>query len=282
MAEDSSAGSNAALLTRVRPGAVALVAAGILVIAWGLVFASEWFDAFGLRHRHPLWMDLFNNRPVEWSQWFVLAAAIAAAGFLAGRLHAGPRRRAALFFAWLAIGIGLMLIEEAGDIRHDVSGYVARWFGQEIFGLPYRVVSDVPYFALLAVVPLYAILRYGRDVWPSRSMRPYLVGAYGLYALAGVASGLRHYRQLYSRIGARIDALLFDGVLTRPETMDEPRKHFMIVDSMVEETVELFAAAFLLAAVLAFARDHEAGRLPAPAGARDDRAPEDMGASPPA
>ncbi len=247
-------------LGRIAPRWVVGAAAAVLVLAWGLAFAAARWNLFGLPTH--LWLELFNNRPVEWLQWVLLGLVVAGAAFLAGRLYGGPHHRAAAFFGLLALGGAFMLIEEAGDVRHVISDYVYAWFGGHIFGLPYRVVSDVPYFAALAFLPLYAVVRYGRAAWRARSLRGYLVAGYGLYGLAAGASGIRHLRGLYSRAGELLSRPLFGERLPLPPDMSAERLYFLLIDGPVEESVELLASACLLAAVVAFARDHAAGRVP--------------------
>lgn len=148
-----------------------------------------------------------------------------------------------------------MLIEEAGDIRHAISGYVYRLFGSEVFGLHYRVVSDVPYFAALAAVPLYAVLGYGRYAWELVKIRFYLVSGVGLHALAAMSGGVRTLGDLYIRFGALVDGALFGNRFPVPERMTQARAHFLLVDGVLEESVELLAAAMMLPAILAFRGD---------------------------
>ncbi len=243
------------LLLRIPPGTLILAVLGWLVLAWTVFIAVDILRVVDLGMNSPMWRHLFNNRPIEWTQWLILACAVVAAAYLAGRLHSETHAMVSRFFLLLAIGLGLMLIEEAGDIRHAISGYVYRLFGSEVFGLHYRVVSDVPYFAALAAVPLYAVLGYGRYVWESVKIRFYLVSGVGLYALAAMSSGFRTLGDLYIGLGAFVDGALFANRFPVPEGMTQTRAHFFLVDSVLEESVELLAAAMMLAAILAFASD---------------------------
>ena len=136
--------------------------------------------------------------------------------------------------------------------------------GDHVFGLPIRVVSDVPYFALLASVPLYAVARYGRDVWRSPGVRVYLVPAYLLYGLAGVSSGVRHLGDFYIRVGRSIDEVFLGGRFPVPTGLPEERAHFLLVDSLIEESVETMAAACFLATVLACVAELRRERIEPP------------------
>lgn len=228
-----------------------LAVVGWLGIAWALFVAVDILDLVDLGV--PLFPHLFNDRPVEWSQWIILILAIAAAAYLAGRLAAEDRAGASRFFFLLAIGLGLMLIEDAGDVRHTISGYVSAMIGYEIFGLHHAVVTHVPYFAALAALPVYAVLRYGRYPWKSVQTRFYLGGGVLLYAVAALGGGLAFLNDFYVGLGAWVDRVVLGGRLPVPAGTAPSAAHFMLMDSVIEESVELLAVAMLLAAILAFA-----------------------------
>lgn len=245
----------------VGPRTVVWVATAIVATAWGVVLSVDllgWIPGLGVG---PMWPHLFNDRPVEWAQWLFLGAAILAAGFTAGRCTEQEDRGVRAFLLVLAAGLVLMLFEDAGDARHVISSYVAMVAGESVFGLPYRVVSDVPYFLVIAALPMYAALRYGREVWRAPSSRRYLVAAYGLYALAGGSSGIRHLGGLYITIGGFIDRVLLGGRFPMDGGLTQERVHFLLVDSLIEESIETLAAASMLAAVLAVGADLRATRL---------------------
>jgi len=252
-------------LVRPQPRTVIIAAAVVVALAWLVFLVVDVWNVGGLgdRFNWPLWTSLFNDRPVEWLQWVALAAAIVAGAYLAGRLHGRGDPALVSFLGLMAVGAAIMLLEEAGDIRHVVSSYVQIVFGQEpILGIHYRVLSDVPYFAVIAAVPVYALLRHGLAVWrQAPNARSYLVVAYGLYGLSAASSGLRHLGGgdadqgvdgggLYESIGRFLHELFLSGAAPPPgESMEW--LHFFIVDSIVEESVELLAAASLLALLLA-------------------------------
>ncbi len=242
-----------------------------LGIGWALFIAVDILGMVELGT--PLYPHLFNDRAIEWTQWVLLALAIAASAYLAGRLQAEDRAGSARFFFLLAIGLGLMLIEDAGDVRHTISGYAWGMVGYEIFGLHHAVVTHVPYYAALAAVPVYAVLRYGRYPWASVRTRLYLGGGVLLYALAAMASALAFLDDLYVEVGAWVDRVVLAGRLPVPDGIAASGAHYMLVDSVLEESVELLAAGMMLAAILAFAsyvRSSHVDRATRP----DDRASE--------
>lgn len=245
----------------VQPLVVVITIAALIALAWVLFLALDIFGLVRLPGDQVAWRLLFNDRPVEWAQWLLQGAAILTAGFIAGRLIDAEDHGIRAFLLLIGAGLVLMLFEDAGDARHVISAHVQAVFGPTVMGISYRVVSDVPYFMVIAALPLYAIVRYGRDAWRARMARPYLVAGYGLYALAGGASGIRHLGDFYISLGATVDRLLFGGRFPVPDSLSQERAHFMIIDSVFEESLETMAAVSLLAAVLAIGHDIRAGRL---------------------
>lgn len=239
-------------LLRIRPRVVVAAVIIWLMVAWALFLSVDIFGWFDPGFNRPMWRLLFNNYPVEWTQWFLLAFSIFIAGFLSAVLYARQQLPSAKFFLFFGIGLGFMLIEEAGDIRHTISAELRRVMGDEIAGLPYRVVSDVPYFTLLASVPAYAVLRYGKHIWREYlQARWILLGGVALYALAAVSSAVRHLNDFYIRVGAWVDSTFFAGRFPVPGNLSQERAHFFVVDSVLEETVELLAITLVLAGLLA-------------------------------
>jgi hypothetical protein len=176
-------------------------------------------------------------------------------GFLVARLHEGREHEAAAFFLLFGIGLALMMVEDAGDIRHMLRSYVHAGFGSRVLGIQTGLIVEVPYFLALAAVPLYALVRYGRYVWRFPSSRRYMVAGYGLYAVAGGASGFRILGDLYVRVGRFIDERLFAGRFAVPQGQSQEYAHFYLVDGPIEESIESLAAACFVGLTLAVARE---------------------------
>lgn len=255
------------------PAAVLGIAAAIVLGSWTLVILMDVLGVLAptkpgiLQRLHngvPMYFHLFNDRPVEWSQWPIMAATVLGSGYLAGRLEGGPLQGARTFFLLFGAGVGLMLIEEAGDIRHTITDYVRLLVGWDLHGIPPQVLVDVPYFALLAVLPVWAVLGYGRHIWRAPAARAYLVGGVCLYAVASVGSALLSSRH-YTLIGSWIDHTLMGGRLAPiPGELGEDGIYYIIfVDGAIEESIELMAATCFLCVVLAYVRELRAERLPA-------------------
>jgi hypothetical protein len=226
----------------VTPGRVIGLSAGLALVSLGLVTLVDIARVAG-ELPSPLWHTLFGEGgPIEWAQWGLLGALAVSSAVLAERL----RSRFFLLFAVTAV---LLLIEDAGNVRHALAGYGQTLLGNRILGYPTSMFIEVPFFALLAAVPLYAVVRHGHEVWAFVAARRYLVTGYALYALAAIASGLRRLGH-YEWLGRRANELLGGRIPLGPYE-DTAVGYRLIVDFMIEESVELLAAACLVATVLA-------------------------------
>ena len=248
-------------LFRIRPKVLIWSIVGWIMFAWLLFLSVDIWQWFDLGNERPMWSLLFNDRPIEWTQWFLFAFAIAGFAYLAARLDVAQRRLAAKFFFLFAIGLGLMMIEDAGDIRHTLSWEVRRITGDTILGLPYRSMVDLPYFALLAAVPLYAVIRYGRYVWAEVAVRRYLIASVILYAIASIGSGVRYFGDFYQNMGAWIDNNLMGGQFPGVSGHSQETTHLLLIDSPIEESIELMAITLLIAGMLTYALRLRTGQL---------------------
>jgi hypothetical protein len=237
------ASSNAWLL-RIQPRQVVSGALVLLAGCWTAVVLIDVGHVAGVPHVAAWWLLFANGHPIEWVQWFVLAAVTVSAA----RLSAYAKGENGPFLLLLAVGAALMLIEDAGDIRHAIAGWGEGIVGGQVAGLPSRMLFEVPYLAALATVPLYALMRHGRTVCGDPAIRKFVAGSYGLYAVAAAASGFRALGY-YEALGRRVDQWTGGRLVVQP--FDAGRGHHLFVDSLFEETVELLAAAFLLALVTA-------------------------------
>lgn len=250
----------------IRPRTVLIAVALWLALAWTLFLVIDIFKWIGLATDTPAWRYLFNNGFVEWTQWYMQTFAIVLCAFNYVFLIRTNRRMTARFFLIFGVGLCFMLLEDAGDIRHVLSDAFRRQVGDEIFGLHYRFVADLPYFILLASLPAYAVLFYGRYVWRAASARLFLVLGVMLYATAAIGSALRHFRDFYARLGEWIDVNILGSRFPVPDAMIEEWGQFFLIDSVLEETIELLAITLIIAAILAFTAEFRAGRLPAHGG----------------
>jgi hypothetical protein len=108
-----------------------------------------------------------------------------------------------MFWTVMGVALLLMLIEDAGDVRHEIRRIVERWTGlPRHTGMLDRVV-EFSYFTLLASVPLYALLRYGKHLRSQAESLSYVLAGFGFYALAGISSATRNWGAWYANAGVR-------------------------------------------------------------------------------
>jgi hypothetical protein len=255
-----------------RTGEKWVLAAATVAVAggWSLVVLTDVLglgEPVGVTREAMTWVMLFGPAgPIEWIQWIYMIFFIAVGAYLVGRWSVSddqtprPVRR---FCLLMTVGMGFMLLEDAGDIRHMLNYYVERFRGTEeaLFGLPQGFVIDAQYFALVAAIPLFALIRYGRSIWAVRSARPYLTtgfGIYGVLALGHVLGRLgesgSEWGGVYGFVGQVLNRRVFAGAL-EPGHMSEAMLDWHLTDLIVEESLELLAMAAMVGLLIVLGRE---------------------------
>lgn len=234
----------------------AFVSVGVAVVAvdlFGVMGVDTALD-------DPLWLSIYRDSViVDFLHWAVLAAAALLASDTAGRLRAGSDGQLGAFWTLLAVGSMLLLIQATGRPL-NFAGVVAL----SVWNVPPHL-TRMAIVTLIAVVFAFALVRYGRHAWQFRPGRPYLVAGYGVYAVMVLMTATAAYRW-YPSLGSWLDRVLLAYRLPRDEA---PVLHeLQLMDIMVRPSVELLAAALLLALALAF-RAHP--QLQPDAGTRSTR-----------
>lgn len=234
---------------RTAPTVVAAVVGGALGTALVLVVAIDVFDAFGLRDAIFVQRDsdypyafyhLFADRhPVEWLQWHVLAAAAVALAMSAGRLWSDADPRQGWGVAGLAVAVSVLALQDAGDQRH-IAADLAEGLGGATASLLAELVL-VTAVGLVAVGGLVA-------AWPVLRQRPrvrnvFLAG-YGLYGIIGLMHATSDL--WYAQGGTVVlDGLLGGRVLAAPASWQPHLLPWLVMDAVVEESMELVADGLL-------------------------------------
>lgn len=211
---------------------------------------------------HPFFFQHWgrNSGVAEIIQYSFLGAGVLIAGFCSGFLYNRKEKRLSKFWLIMSIALLLMLLQDAGELRHVPMSYAMWAFGEVDQGLAGTLV-ELAYFAIMGGVPLYALIKYWKDISSYVRSKYYLLIGFVFYALAGGLSfvgtafeGLLD-KNVYNILGDYFyDFALSigdDAVVTIwEETSFNVR--FFLMDSLLEENIELIGAGALLAAVLAF------------------------------
>ncbi|MCG6659763.1 hypothetical protein HOP52_18600 [Halomonas campisalis] len=239
-----------------------IVGFGLLGLAWlaviGVDILNLWgagdrlYERMGERSatRAWAWVMLFSEGgPIEMLQWLTLALAAATAFMRYGRLSPGAapgslERSAALFWLLMGGALMLMVLEDAGNMRHWLRDTAYHFLG----GRSPRYV-ELLYFGALACVPLSALLLFGRSVLRLPRTRLYLLGGFACYGLAAGGSAFRY--RLYEPLGHWLHHGLLNDALRVTEVGGHSH-YFWLMDFLVEESLELAGATLLAAAALQF------------------------------
>jgi len=194
-------------------------------------------------------------------QWGLLAVAVAYSLYYAGL----TTRDFKISRFWLLFGIGmmLMLLEDAGEVRHWMMSYVQWAAGEPDQGL-WGTTFEGIFFIIVGGLPVYAWWRYRKTI---RSHgRVYWYVLWGIIAHATAAS-LSFVGTAFQKT-LDVDVYTIMGVWFREYSLrigdDELRTvwdtwdaenwlyqtDFYLMDSFVEENIELIGNAFFLAAAL--------------------------------
>lgn len=160
---------------------------------------------------------------------------------------------------WLLLGLSglLMILEDAGNVRHILNNYF-----DAIFDIGFTVFHGF-YFLLLAIFPLCALLIYGYKFLEKRYFPfiTYLLLAYIFYGISQISSATARIGNWYVRAGRFVTEKIFAGQLYVSgyfinyegayETGIE-RFYFLFMDDVYEETLQLFGALFLFLAAFSF------------------------------
>lgn len=195
-------------------------------------------------------------------QWGLLAGAITLALYYAGRLAVSQH---AVSRFWLILGVGmlLMLLEDAGEVRHLFMSYI-QWAANEPDQGIVGTIFEAGMFVVLGGLPIYAVVRYykvimshGRALWYTMlGISAHAVAA--SLSFVGTAFQMTLDTDVYSLMGdafKRASLAIADPGLEMLWNQWDAENwlyqvDFFLMDSFVEENIELFGNAFFLAAAL--------------------------------
>ncbi|MEJ6950721.1 hypothetical protein [Natronospora cellulosivora (SeqCode)] len=244
-----------------------------IIISYLLIYLIDLHNMAGLRDYlfslnqvyfffdyHPfVFHNWYRNGGIaEIMSWVFLGGAAVSSAFIAGRSQEKDTR-VYLFWRMMAVAFIFMLIEDAGDPRHTIRSFVQGIYREPIQGTM-GTITELIYFSLMAFIPFYALLRYGKVLFKSFRSLFYTIAGIIFYAIGTGLSFLGDAIDLYHNQGVILyDWVvgLGDGELAMIWQNYEAEIgwrfiNYFLMDSLIEETFELLGAAAFFAAVLAF------------------------------
>lgn len=232
-----------------------LACGGYLALAWAAVITFDVLYLFRADTHSTaiVWDHLFGNgKPVEWGQWSLLSAAGVMAAFFSGKLMDSSDERTrgiAMFWLLMAVAFSMMVLEDAADLRHEVLRIFEGVSGAALNVSILSRAVEFAYFVVLASVPLYALIRFGKYLYSYSAAFNYVMLGFAFYAVAAISSATRYWGGWYGIVGGHIQQ---SAGFVVPENFELARYHHLLMDSLFEETVEFFGATFFIVAMVAF------------------------------
>lgn len=222
------------------PSLIVILSSFVVVIsALVAVYLVDVLNVSSVASERGLWWHLFRNRgPIEWVQWIFLSLTFLSGAVLCGIYWERDKKNERNFWGLLSLTFLFMLIEDAGDPRHVLADY-----GYTLFDISRRNIEGAVF--LLIVLPLgYAVLRYWRVIFYSVQTRVYFFLGAGFYGLAALCSLFREKEAFYVNVGERLSAAITGSTIPG----------FFLMDFVLEESLELMAAAVFFSGVLVYWR----------------------------
>lgn len=259
-----------ALFLKIEPKHIVMLAGLIVLGSFFMIYLIDMQNVLGTRdflmtrgQEYPyFWYHWYRNTgPMEMLQYATLGAA---AFFAIKNASLLTTRENNMFWSILGVAYLFMLIEDAASPRHRIRQYVGLIAGEEGQGT-FGTLTELVYFAVLAAIPVYALLRYGLGILSNfKSSRTYMLLGFVVYAMAagasfaGSAFDSLMNTNVYTVLGENLFHFMIrfsDGQITQVYLDNQTFISFFLMDAPVEESIELMGASLMLAAGLAFRRE---------------------------
>ncbi len=253
------------------PWYIFMGAVGVVLVSFVLIYLVDLRNLFGSR---DFLISRFSDCPflmrhlftdgmvIELFQWALIGGTALVSMFVSGIMYKKDRTTF-LFWAVISVAFILMLIEDAGNSRHTIRIYLQSIFinQQEHVGLIFTTL----YFTCLASIPIYAFVHYRKPVMKHIRSARYLITGFISYALAASLSFFEliipiRGEPLYIYVGGKLrSSFIFLADDNAQCLWDQYEAtcgrfplEFYIVDWLIEESIELVAAAAFCASAVAF------------------------------
>lgn len=209
-----------------------------------------------------LWNYLFSDgAPVEIMQWTLNGLLIITSAYIAGILRAKNRMKEFYFWMLFAVLGLLMILEDAGNIRHFLTVRVVMLFWEE---KSYRIITELVYFSIVSSVSVIAIIKFGPYVYKNHKRTAYLLllGCV-VYGIAVVMGGTRDIRYWYQTAGEKIYEFtanlggeelreIYENTDAELIPQNSMTVAYRFMDSLLEESIQLIGAGILWASSLSY------------------------------
>jgi len=232
-------------------------AAVLFLDAWDVGGWGTWFTFDASPHMfHDRYVTFFyawfdDRSPVEWAQWLSLGSFAILSAWLASEVKGTRHAHLRTFWLLMAVGGMLLVIEDAGSPRHRILELLAIFpFLRPYADLIVPTFELLIYFPALAALPVYAFATYYDAVRALRTVVVFFWIGFVFYAGAAffsASSGIGWYHPVGSVL---LEAFFSDHILG-PEIYRYPELGFWLMDTLVEESMELIGAAGLVSAAVA-------------------------------
>lgn len=218
---------------------VILCGIAVVIAALAAVYLVDVVNVTGAAPERGLWWHLFRNRgPIEWLQWLFLSLTCLTGAVLCGIYWERGEMEKRNFWGLLSLTFLFMLIEDAGDPRHVLADY-----GASLLGISKTNIEGAV-FAIIILPLAAAMIRYWRIIYYAVQFRIYFFAGAGIFALAALSSLFRREGSFYEVVGEKLSAQFTGSAIPG----------FFLMDFVLEESLELIAAAVFFAGVLLYWR----------------------------
>lgn len=202
--------------------------------------------------------------PFDFVQFYFLGFGVMVMAINAGMTYERGDRHLFYFWGLLSIGMVLLTIEDASDIRSVIRmELIEKITGEGKYGF-FGTVAELLHFAVLGVFMLYPVIRYRDVILKNAMLTKYFIIGYVSYAISQISSWAGsafgealEYNDLYQIIGDFLMPLIFvrnDLTQLALEKANEayPWFNFYLADRIWEESFELMGMGGIITAGVIF------------------------------
>jgi len=243
----------------------------LVMLSFSYIIDIRQIDIFGFKswitsnYSDPyFWMVVFDEASItEHIQWLYLIVILVIIMSHIFINHQKLTKKTALPWFFLFIGVYLMFLEDRFNIRHLGSHLIS----SNVFGIDTstaawrtsltRTSIEVFFYFILASTMICAFLMILRNHTNQSKGIKFLLMGYLLYGLAAFASVTRNIGNWYAVVGTKVLDYIISGrelgwTASTSKTLSWKPLGFWFMDYVIEESIELLAVTFLLAAVLVY------------------------------